>query len=146
MSLNASLLWGRRLFIIQWGFFCCWFKIHLCKWLILLIRIFSAVLGFSSALLVAGGNQIFCLFCKEKKLFHLLLMTELHEYVSCSSSVGSVYLLCRVEAPEAVGDTGGRHLDKPPNVQAWGQRGSMALYLLHVCPRWVSTGRDFETP
>lgn len=59
-------------------------------------------------------------------------------------SVGSVYLLRCVEASEAVGDFEWRHLEQPPYIQAWVPAGSMALYLLHVCPRWVSIGRPFR--
>lgn len=58
----------------------------------------------------------------------------------CSSLAGSVYLLRSVEATEAVGDPGRRHLEKPPYVQARAPGGSVALYLLHVCPRRVSVG------
>lgn len=55
----------------------------------------------------------------------------------CSLSVGSVYLLRRVEASETMGDAGWGHLEQPPVLQAWEPAGSVALLLLHVCPRWV---------
>lgn len=58
----------------------------------------------------------------------------------CLASVGSVHLLRCVEAPETVGDPGRGHLEKPADLQAGDETGSVAILLLHVCPRWVRVG------
>ncbi len=110
---------------------------HLYFWFILLIFVFSAVWGLASAPK--------CFVAENKSIWHFEPLTQRLTlvHIFCSPSVGSVYLLRRVEASEAVGDPRWRHLEQPPYIQAWEQTGSLALYLLHVCPRRVIIGRAF---
>lgn len=59
--------------------------------------------------------------------------------------VVGVYLLCCVEAAEAVGDFRWGHLEQPTHVSARPEGGSVAFHLLHVCPCRVSI-RSLFTP
>lgn len=120
---------------------------HLFFTFILLIFIFSAVCNFFFFFWQLHTQRQLCsgIFCtgrgKTKTKDHLKLLFErcLWDCVFfCLPPAGSVYLLRRVEAPEAVGHSGEWHLGQPAHIPARAQGGGLALPLLHVRPRRVS--------